>query len=143
MLKNKFLSTLFGLGLLVVSLSSCQSVPNEDASSDLSALFGKTPDDIDQRIKKAAAFPLGSKDNPVRVMMPQGERDYLSHLRCQDGKMPQFDRLGSFGVGVFGHVIDGYDVTCANSEPAKSTIFMDMYFGQEETKAPPGFTYAQ
>jgi hypothetical protein len=30
--------------------------------------------------------------------MPQGEREYLSRLRCPSGSAPEFKRLGSYGT---------------------------------------------
>ena len=87
---------------------------------------------------------LGSQQNPIRVNMPAGERDYLSRLRCSDGSAPQFQRMGNAGVGVFGNIVDVYDVRCLNGTPARSEIWMDMYFpSYRETNAPPGFTIVQ
>lgn len=105
----------------------------------LEALGGDT---LEERIAKASAFPLGSKDNPVRVNMPQGEHSYLLRLRCSNNKAPRYERIGSFGVGVFGAIIDGYDVVCTGrGEPKKSLIYMDMYHpAHDETAAPEGFT---
>lgn len=93
-------------------------------------------------IDKAANHPLGSKENPVRVSRPQGQQAYLRRLRCSDDRAPTFERVGNFGPGVFGSIIDGYKVTCAGgAAPAESMIFMDMYHpDHDETAPPPGFT---
>lgn len=98
---------------------------------------------LDAAIRKASAHPLGSKDNPVRVSMPLGQHAYLRRLRCSDGKAPRFERIGNFGPGVFGSIIDGYQVVCGGgAEPAESLIYMDMYHpDHDETAAPPGFTF--
>ncbi len=98
---------------------------------------------LDAAIRKASAHPLGSKDNPVRVSMPQGQHAYLRRLRCSDDKAPSFERVGNFGPGVFGSIIDGYQVICGGgAEPARSLIYMDMYHpDHDETAAPPGFTF--
>lgn len=53
------------------------------------------------------AQPLGSKGNPVRALMPQGQQAYLNRLICPDGKTPSFRRIGNFGVGVYTTIIDG------------------------------------
>ena len=99
--------------------------------------------DLQARIARATRAPLGSQENPVRVSMPQGERAYLARLRCGDGAAPAFQRAGSFGPGVFGSIIDGYEVACAAGEPKPGMIFMDMYHpGHDETAAPAGFTLA-
>lgn len=97
--------------------------------------------DLERRIAEASRHPLGSRENPVRVSAPQGQRAYLARLRCTGGQAPSFQRVGNFGFGVFGSIIDGYDVRCAGGEPRQSMIFMDMYHpGHDEQGAPAGFT---
>lgn len=80
---------------------------------------------------------LGAKSNPVRCSGPRGERAYLSRLRCADGKAPKFYRIGSFGEGPYGNILDGYSVKCEEGDEA--TIFMDMYHDHVEREAVPGF----
>jgi hypothetical protein len=83
--------------------------------------------------------PLGSQENPVRVGGPGGQRAYLSRLRCEDGRYPEFQRIGSMGVGPWGYIVDGYSVACASGQ--KATIFMDMYHSRhQEDRTVPGFT---
>ena len=41
---------------------------------------------IEQAIAAAAAHPLGTLANPIRVAGPEGERVYLARLRCADGR---------------------------------------------------------
>ena len=81
---------------------------------------------------------LGAKTNPVRCNMPRGERAYLNRLRCADGKAPAYHRIGSFGIGPYGNILDGYNVKCEEKEPV--TVFMDMYHEHVEKEAVPGFT---
>lgn len=96
---------------------------------------------LERSITEASKHPLGSQKNPIRVNMPPGQRAYLSRLRCSDGKAPTFGRVGNFGAGVFGSIIDGYRVVCETGEPRESMIYMDMYHPtHKETGAPPGFT---
>jgi hypothetical protein len=86
-----------------------------------------------------AKHPLGSQQNPVRVGGPAGERAYLARLRCQDGRFPEFERTGSFGIGPWGYILDGYSVKCASGQEAM--VFMDMYHStHREDRAVPGFT---
>lgn len=90
---------------------------------------------------QADRYPLGSQQNPVRVNMPPGQRAYLNRLRCSDGAAPTYQRLGNGGVGVFGSIVDIYDVRCANGEPRQSQIWMDMYHpNHREDRAVPGFS---
>jgi hypothetical protein len=84
------------------------------------------------------AVPLGGKGNPVRVYRPMGQRAYLSRLVCPGGASPVFQRVGSFGRGVYGTIIDGYDVDCSGT---KHMVFMDMYHPDYvELRPVPGFT---
>lgn len=82
--------------------------------------------------------PLGSMKNPVRCHFPPGEQEYLRRLRCPDGEAPVFRRVGSYGMGPDGHIMDGYRVQCAGAKP--SMVFMDMYHrGTLELDPVPGF----
>lgn len=81
---------------------------------------------------------LGSKTNPVRCSGPPGERAYLNRLRCSDGKAPKYHRIGSYGPGPYGKIIDGYNVKCEEKDAV--TVFMDMYHDHVEKEAVPGFT---
>lgn len=92
----------------------------------------------DEKDKKVSG-PLGAKTNPVRCEDPRGEREYLGRLRCSDGKRPAFSRIGSYGLGPYGNIIDGYRVKCDGA--AEVTVFMDMYHeGYVEKEPVPGFT---
>lgn len=95
-------------------------------------------DDLAEAIAAAQAHPLGSRDNPVRVGGPEGERAYLARLRCADGSSPQVGTRMDAGVGAFGTVIAAYPVRCAAAE---ARIAFDMYHEEHvETRAPAGFT---
>lgn len=88
-----------------------------------------------------AGTGLGSKANPVRADMPQGERAYLDRLRCSDGQPPTYARIGSMGIQHSSHVMDGYDVSCASGQPGQAIVYMDMYHsGYVETQPVEGFT---
>jgi hypothetical protein len=83
--------------------------------------------------------PLGSKQNPVRVGGPAGERAYLARLRCEDGRYPEFEREGSAGIGPWGYILDVYSVNCASGQQA--SVFMDMYHSRhQENRSVAGFT---
>ena len=90
-------------------------------------------------IAKAAANPLGSNENPVRADGPTGQRAYLSKLRCADGTAPAFQRRGNVGPGIYGYIVDAYEVNCGAAE---TVVHMDMYHRHAETVAVPGFTMA-
>lgn len=121
------------------------AAPSAAAQSDLSALFGgpEMPqgEELAELIEEAEARPLGSQENPVRAEMPAGQRAYLNRLRCEDGNAPTFHRVGNFGVGVFGRIIDGYEVKCENGQLEPVMVFMDMYHpGHVEARPVAGFT---
>jgi hypothetical protein len=100
--------------------------------------------ELEKLLVEADKHPLGSDKNPVRVSGPSGQRAYLSTLRCADGNVPQFYRVGNFGVGAFGNIVDGYDVTCPGSSPEKTMVMMDMYHnGRTESRTIAGFTKVQ
>lgn len=103
-----------------------------------------TGEDLDAAITKADQSPLGSTENPVRVERPTGQRAYLGDLRCADLTQPAFERVGNVGVGVFGNIVDLYEVDCGDAAPGKVEIYMDMYFvGEGEARVVPGFTIAR
>lgn len=135
---KQILGLTLGATQLILPSATVALDPLGDLFGGQSALKGKK---LKKAIKKASTFPLGSNENPVRAEMPQGQQAYLARLRCADGRAPQFRRVGNFGVGVYGNIIDGYDVTCADSEPAKTRVIIDMYHaGHIENMAVPGFT---
>jgi hypothetical protein len=137
------LSKLQGMAALLVLLSApalAKDDPFERMMRGESAMPGK---ELERAVATADEHPLGSRENPVRVSRPQGQRAYLARLRCADGKVPAFERAGNLGPGVFGNIVDLYVVECAGSEPASSEVVMDMYhLGRTEDRAVPGFTIA-
>ena len=130
---------LFGVGVAVVALVAAANARAQQSSGPIeieSTLEGRktiTPD-----WQTINAQPLGSRGNPVRVHQPRGQHAYLQRLACPNGSAPAFRRVGSFGVGPYSTIIDGYDVDCGGT---KSVVFMDMYHpGYSERRPIPGFT---
>lgn len=105
---------------------------------------GRLPEPrLSRALEAAAAQPLGSERNPVRADSPLGQRAYLSRLRCENGQAPRFRRVGNMGPGPFGSIVDLYIVECPGSAPARTEIYMDMYFrGYVESRPVEGFTLA-
>jgi hypothetical protein len=94
-------------------------------------------DDLAEAIAAANAFPLGSRENPVRVGGPEGEQAYLARLRCGDGAPPRLGPRVDAGVGGFGSLVHQFTIECAAAPSA--TIVMDMYHEEHrEERAPPG-----
>ncbi len=69
-------------------------------------------DDLAAAIEAASAYPLGSKENPVRASGPRGQRAYLARLRCSDLSTPTFGRIGSAGMSPYDNIVDSYWVKC-------------------------------
>ena len=92
----------------------------------------------EMRALVAAAHPLGSLENPVRVGGPDGERAYLARLRCTNGAQPQIGARRSGGIGAFGSVVGAYELSCG---AAAARINFDIYHEEHvESRAPAGFT---
>ena len=130
-----------GIFAAAMLLSSCAS-PAPEADDDLMAMmFGVGPERSAQIASGLTGKPLGSEANPIRADMPPGQRSYLNRLRCANGSAPTHSRIGSMGIGPYGSVVDGYEVLCTGSSPARSVLILDMYHpGHVEGAAPPGFT---
>jgi hypothetical protein len=91
-------------------------------------------------VAAADAHPLGTRENPVRVGGPDGERAYLARLRCPDGAAPRIGARREAGTGAFGSVVAAYQVICGDAD---TPIVFDMYHEEHvETRAPAGFTLA-
>lgn len=127
--------------LVVAAIGMAMPLSAQMTLADILGGDGKQGTLLETLIEAAREYPLGSEENPVRADMPKGQRAYLNRLRCENGKAPSYSRVGSLGVGPFGRIVDGYEVICKGSAPAKTTIVMDMYHkGYAETEAVPGFT---
>lgn len=125
----------------LLGVAGCASAPESEMSDLLGFMGGVGPAESARIARTLADKPLGSAHNPVRADMPAGQRAYLSRLRCANGRGPAFERIGSFGAGPYGSIIDGYSVTCAGSSPTEAVVHMDMYHsGHVEAAAVPGFT---
>jgi hypothetical protein len=98
--------------------------------------------EIGPQAAAAAAHPLGSAANPVRVGGPEGERAYLARLRCADGTSPAIGAREEGGVGAYGSVVGGYRLDCAGGVSGR--VLFDIYHAEhQETAAPAGFTLAR
>ena len=131
------------LASAVALLAACAAPQAEKGVDFERALAGESQvsgSALNRRIAQAARHPLGSRDNPVRAHMPPGQHAYLRRLRCSDGRAPEFERMGNYGMGVYGNIIDGYRVDCGAAAPGRVEVFMDMYHrGYVESRPIPGF----
>jgi len=101
-------------------------------------MSNETPEqDMARLIAQAAAYPLGSIENPVRVGGPEGERAYLARLACADGTAPRIGSRSDAGQGGFGSIASAYSVACGGTT---RRIVFDMHHAEHrEDRAPPGY----
>ncbi|MES2826305.1 MAG: hypothetical protein V4732_22110 [Pseudomonadota bacterium] len=130
----------------IFTLIACASKPEKikktedvNLAASLSSLIGE-PKKVDPKILDK--FSLGSKENPIRVNGPKGQRNYLSRLVCENNEtVSAFNRKGSVGRGPFGTTMDVYEVICdTNKGVVKHDVFLDMYHANYiETRPAAGF----
>ncbi|MGZ8286400.1 MAG: hypothetical protein ACXW27_10480 [Allosphingosinicella sp.] len=88
----------------------------------------------------AAAYPLGTEQNPVRVGGPEGARAYIARLRCADGSRPQIGPRSTGGVGAYGTFTERYPLDCGGAAPGRAILAFDFYHAEhEEARPAPGF----
>ena len=138
----------FALALFVLAIPANAQKPTEAEQRPESLLeqLGLAPDPERLRaaIEAAEAHPLGSRENPVRVGGPRGERAYIARLRCADGSSPRIGQRANAGVGVFGTIVDVYPLDCGSAAPGRVSLTMDMYHSDHvEDRAPPGFSIVE
>jgi hypothetical protein len=138
----------FALALFVLALPAGAQKPTEAEQRPESLLeelgLAPNPERLREAIAAAEAHPLGSRENPVRVGGPRGERAYIARLRCADGSSPRVGQRANIGVGVFGTIVDLYPLDCGTAAPGQVSLVMDMYHSDHaENRAPPGFTLVE
>jgi hypothetical protein len=102
---------------------------------------GDADAELERAIAAAAAYPLGSLSNPVRVGGPEGARAYLARLRCADGAAPRVGPSRPGGVGAYGTIVDLYPLDCGAAAPGRAELIVDLYHEEHrEQRAPPGFS---
>ncbi|MDB5699386.1 MAG: hypothetical protein JWN69_2190 [Alphaproteobacteria bacterium] len=129
---------------LLAAPASALKPPREESPTPRALLdgvgIGTSDEELDREIAAADRHPLGSRDNPIRVGGPEGERAYLARLRCADGSPPAVGARTAAGIGAFGSIVASYLVDCGIGGAVKAELVMDMYHeGHVENRAPPGF----
>jgi hypothetical protein len=96
--------------------------------------------EADRIAAAAAAYPLGTEQNPVRVGGPEGARAYIARLRCADGSRPRIGARSTGGVGAYGTFTERYPLDCAGAAPGRTVIAFDFYHQEHvERQAAAGF----
>jgi hypothetical protein len=115
-----------------------QSPAPRDILAEVGA--GNTDAELQRAIAAAAAHPLGSAENPIRVAGPEGAQAYLTRLKCADGSAPRIGAKGQGGIGAYGSILDLYPVDCGAAAPGRLDLRVDIYHEENvESRAPAGF----
>ncbi|MGH7131208.1 MAG: PQQ-dependent sugar dehydrogenase [Phycisphaerales bacterium] len=116
----------------------CRLVPPGAAAAENTAKPETKPAAAAGALASPTGQQLGSKENPVKCDMPEGERAYLTRLRGPNGEVPKINRRGSTGKGPDGHIMDIYIVVLGKQQ---IEVYMDMYHpGHVEEKPIDGLT---
>lgn len=100
--------------------------------------------EVEQIAAAAAAHPLGTLANPVRVGGPEGRVAYIGRLRCADGSRPRSAGASPGGIGAYGSVVDRVPLDCGPAAPGRIDLIVDIYHQEySEERAPAGFTLAR
>lgn len=94
--------------------------------------------EADRIAAAAAAHPLGSLENPVRVGGPEGARSYMGRLLCRNDSRPVVGSRSSAGVGPYGTVTERYELSCGDFVPGRATLYFDFYHAEHVEKRPAG-----
>jgi hypothetical protein len=132
------LSSLLVLHLCIASIAQTA------ASSKTATTEAKPPAGVDPKLTSTDPEYGYSDKKPIKVGSVPDERVYLSMLLDEAGKPVTFRRLGSFGAGPDGHILDGYEVQTSTGRTV--TLFIDMYHSKSDPKkqlAPKGFFKAK
>jgi hypothetical protein len=96
--------------------------------------------EAEQIAAAAAAHPLGTEKNPVRVGGPEGARAYIGKLRCADGSHPKVGARSSGGIGAYGTLTERYPLDCGAAAPGRVALAFDFYHAEHvEARPAPGF----
>jgi hypothetical protein len=129
------------LPVALLLLAAAAPKPGDRTAAPAQTLGAMSPVDplveIERIAAEAAAHPLGSLANPVRVGGPEGALAYIARLRCPDGSRPAAGGSSTGGVGAYGSVTRIYPLDCRGG---RSDLVVDLYHEEHvETRAPAGF----
>jgi hypothetical protein len=128
----------------VIAAPAFAKPPREESPAPLELLAsvggGNTDAELEAAIAAAAAHPLGTAANPIRVAGPEGARSFLARLRCADGASARIGSQREGGVGAYGSVLRLYPIDCGSVAPGRVDLLLDIYHEEHvETRPPAGF----
>ena len=138
---------LLAMAALLAAPAAAQKLGARTATPDQVLGQEATSDPLaeaEQIAAAAAAHPLGTELNPVRVGGPEGARAYIARLRCADGSRPAVaGPRKTGGVGAYGTLTELYPLDCGAATPGRTALAFDFYHAEHvETRPPPGFAIA-
>jgi hypothetical protein len=144
----KYRVLVLAAAVITATTATAQQPPREESPAPRALLegigAGNSDAALEQAIAAAAAHPLGTLENPVRVAGPEGERAYLARLRCADGRAPAIGTRTAAGVGAYGSLVDAWPLDCGAAAPGKVSLILDKYHEEHpEQGAPAGFQVAR
>jgi hypothetical protein len=109
--------SLAALASLLATAAASELGQRTGAPEQLFSGIGEGTSDaaLEREIAAAAAHPLGSLANPVRVGGPEGAHAYLARLRCGDGSRPKIGAPSDGGIGAFGTIVGRYALDCGGA----------------------------
>jgi hypothetical protein len=131
--------TVLAAAALLASPAAAQKLGARTASPGqmLGDMAAADPEaEAEQIAAAAAAHPLGTVENPVRVGGPEGARDYIARLRCADGSRPRPGRHTAGAVGAYGTVTERYPLDCGAAAPGRVALVVDYYHEEHVEKRP-------
>ena len=139
----RFLLAAFALSLLAAPAVALKP-PRQESPAPLDVLaevgLGNSDAELQRSIAAAAAHPLGTLANPVRVAGLEGAQAYVGRLRCSDGSAARVGSRRDGGVGAYGSIVHLFPVDCGAAAPGRIDLLVDIYHEENvETRAPAGF----
>lgn len=134
---------LFAIALILALPAAAQAAAQGATPRQMMVELGMAPSErqVARAVERARRHPLGTERNPVRVSGVEGEHAYMGRLRCADGNPPRIGERANIGVGVFGSIVDVWQLDCGDAAPGRFSLALDMYHdNHDETQAPAGFT---
>ncbi|HYI41644.1 MAG TPA: hypothetical protein VE053_15150 [Allosphingosinicella sp.] len=135
--------TLLAATALLAAPAAAQKLGARTSSPDQVLGQGAAVDpmaEAEQIAAAAAAHPLGTVQNPVRVGGPEGARAYIARLRCADGSSPRVGPRKGGGIGAYGTLTELYPLECGGAAPGRTVLAVDFYHEEHvETRPVPGF----
>lgn len=125
---------------LALGVSSARSIDAQTAApADGAKTEEKAPAGVDPKLSSDDPEYGYSREKPIKVgprsLGSAAQGTYLRTLRDEAGEPVKFKRVGSFGTGPYGNVLDGFEVTTSTGR--KVLLYIDMYHEDSDPRKQP------